>query len=537
MMLALSILAAAFHAPPVHEDVLYRAESLSSAPVAEPASGETLAQVIFRARAEAVVAVVSEDGHGTGAIIRNDGHVLTCAHVLGSSAQPGAHGVQVVFQGGLATDARVMAVDALADLALLKIETDKKLPWIAIGDLTKLEVGDPVVAIGHPKGFGWTVNEGIVSNLFAFRDGKTDPSVIQTQVPLNPGNSGGPLFDREGRLIGVVAQGDPTAQALNWCISVRAVKKFLLSNAAVLPPATLTVETAPGATVLINGNEVGVGPRAFARVTAGAHIVEVRKPGSGEVRAPIVILQRTSAEMSVRLAPAGTLAVTSDVDGVSVYVDGVLRGTTPLSIDVAEGRHEIAGLKGGSKNTHATAQVKAGAETEIALSHPSSIAYLSVGSAPEGAEVVVDGEPVGMTPVVDHAIAPGRHIVDVKLDGSRPRRMVVDLGPDVKRRLDFALENDAPSAAVSSARASQPRIVHATPSRRFEQKTATRVAVAGLAVTAVSAIVLVTQRDPQARTAAAASMIAGSAGFAIGPMVIMRRDRDSAIGAGITGSF
>ncbi len=522
-------------APPVHDDVIHRAEAVASAPVPAPGPGETLGQVMFKAKADAVVAVVSADGHGTGSIIREDGHVLTCAHVLGSSAQAGGQGVQVVFQGGAALDARVLAVDTTADLALLKIEAGRPLPWIAIGDLAHVEVGDPVVAIGHPKGFGWTLNEGIVSNLFVFRDGKKDPSIIQTQVPLNPGNSGGPLFDREGRIIGVVAQGDPTAQSLNWCISVRAVKAFLISNATQLPPASLTIETAPGATILVNGKEVGAGPKQVARVTAGAHIIEVRKRGFGEVRAPIVILQRSAAALAVRLAPAGTLAVSADSEGVAVYVDGVLRGVAPLSIDIAEGHHEVAGMKDGSKNSHARALVKAQRETEVALAHPRSIAYLTVASAPEGAEVVVDGEPVGVTPILDHAVPPGRHIVDVRLDGARPRRMVVDVAQDVKRRLDFALESDlAPEPAVAASPVVQTRAVS---SRRFEQRTATRVAIAGLAVTAVSAVVLVTQKDPAARTAAAASMVAGSAGFAIGPMIVLRGRDDAAVGAGISGSF
>src|SRR5688572_25847073 len=126
-------------APPVHEDVLYRAEPLAWAPIGIPAGGETLAQVMFRAKADAVVAVVSADGHGTGSIIREDGYVLTCAHVLGSAAQPGVTDVQVVFQGGQAHEAKVLAVDGIADLALLKIDLAKPLPWIAIGDLAKLD--------------------------------------------------------------------------------------------------------------------------------------------------------------------------------------------------------------------------------------------------------------------------------------------------------------------------------------------------------------------------------------------------------------
>jgi len=534
------VMAALQTATPVHEDVLYRAEPLAAAAIPAPTAGETLAQVMFRERADAVVAVISEDGHGTGAVIREDGHVLTCAHVLGSAAQPNAQGVQVVFQGGQAMDARVLAVDSIADLALLKVETGRKLPWVPIGDLSNLQVGDPVVAIGHPKGFGWTVNQGIVSNLFVFRDGKKDPSIIQTQVPLNPGNSGGPLFDRFGRLIGVVAQGDPTAQSLNWCISIRAVKKFLLANATVLPPATLAIEAAPGATISVNGREVGKGPRALANVTAGAHVVMVQKAGLGTVQAPVVILQRSAAEITVRLAKAGTLAVSADAEGVAVYVDGVLRGTAPLSVDIAEGRHEVSGVKSGSSNSHAAVVVTAEEETEVSLSHPPSVAYLTVASAPEGAEVIVDGEPIGVTPVLDHVVSPGRHIVDVRLDGSRPRRMVVDLGPDVKRRLDFALENEfAPPTVAVAPPSAEPQVsLTRTTSRRFEQRTAVKVAAAGLAVTAVSAIVLVTQKDPQARTAAAASMIAGSAGFAIGPMLVLRPGGDdAAVGAGVGGRF
>lgn len=137
-------------------------------------------------------------GLGTGFIIEKDGHIVTNAHVV-----DGARSVEVTFQDGTSKDAEVIGMDKDTDIALIKVKTDKDLPTIPFGDSNALRVGEPVVAIGNPFGLGISVSSGIVSALG--RDLNSGPfdNYIQTDAAINKGNSGGPLFDSDGNVIGM----------------------------------------------------------------------------------------------------------------------------------------------------------------------------------------------------------------------------------------------------------------------------------------------------------------------------------------------
>ncbi len=137
-------------------------------------------------------------GLGTGFIIEKDGYIVTNAHVV-----DGAQSVKVTFQDGTSKDAEVIGMDKDTDIALIKVKTDKDLPTIPFGDSNALRVGEPVVAIGNPFGLGISVSSGIVSALG--RDLNSGPfdNYIQTDAAINKGNSGGPLLDSDGNVIGM----------------------------------------------------------------------------------------------------------------------------------------------------------------------------------------------------------------------------------------------------------------------------------------------------------------------------------------------
>jgi putative serine protease PepD len=196
----------------------------SAAPVAQsssarPASsGDSLSVAeIYRRASGAVVEVrasSSGDGGspfdqpgeatGSGFVIDADGRVITNQHVV-----DGADQVTVVTSEGKEHDADVVGADPSTDIALLDVEDDTDLPVLELGSSESLSVGDTVVAIGSPFGLQGTVTAGIVSGLdreIQAPDSFVIDGAIQTDAALNSGNSGGPLLDAQGRVVGVNSQ-------------------------------------------------------------------------------------------------------------------------------------------------------------------------------------------------------------------------------------------------------------------------------------------------------------------------------------------
>ncbi|MEP7241078.1 MAG: Do family serine endopeptidase [Devosia sp.] len=143
---------------------------------------------------------------GSGFIIKADGTIVTNNHVIA-----GADEVVVILTDGSRLPAKVLGADDKADLAVLKIEAGHDLPFVNFGDSDGAEVGDWVMAIGNPFGLGGSVTLGIVSA--RNRDIEEGPydDFIQTDAAINQGNSGGPLFDMDGKVVGIntaiIAQG------------------------------------------------------------------------------------------------------------------------------------------------------------------------------------------------------------------------------------------------------------------------------------------------------------------------------------------
>ena len=141
-------------------------------------------------------------GLGSGMIMDATGHILTNAHVVGSSSK-----IEVLLANGHQHTARVIGTDPKTDLAVIKIDTKEALSYVTFGDSDKVEVGEWVIAIGHPRGLDQTVTHGIISA--KHRRGITEPSsyqdFLQTDAAINPGNSGGPLLNLHGEVIGVNA--------------------------------------------------------------------------------------------------------------------------------------------------------------------------------------------------------------------------------------------------------------------------------------------------------------------------------------------
>lgn len=139
-----------------------------------------------------------QSGLGSGFIISEEGQIVTNHHVVA-----GASTVKVTLTDGRSFDAKVVGSDPATDIALLSIKADVDLPFVSFGTSEEMRVGDEVVAVGNPFGLSSTVTSGIISA--KSRDINAGPydEFIQTDAAINRGNSGGPLFNNDGDVIGV----------------------------------------------------------------------------------------------------------------------------------------------------------------------------------------------------------------------------------------------------------------------------------------------------------------------------------------------
>ena len=146
-----------------------------------------------------------EQASGSGFVIDTDGHILTNAHVI-----EGASNVTVQFGDKTTVDAEVVGKDTSTDLALLKVDPKRaELEPLSLGNSDSVQVGDPTIAIGNPFGLDRTLTTGVVSALqrrIEAPNGFSIEDVIQTDAAINQGNSGGPLLDGAGRVIGINSQ-------------------------------------------------------------------------------------------------------------------------------------------------------------------------------------------------------------------------------------------------------------------------------------------------------------------------------------------
>ena len=183
------------------------------------------AQVVnaFERVGPAVVHVIARDadgkprGQGSGVIFTPDGYVLTNSHVVSGTARLSAS-----LTDGQLIDAVLVGEDADTDTAVLRL-AGNGLHHAELGQSASLRVGQLVVAIGNPLGFQCTVTAGIVSALgrtLRTRSGRMIESVVQTDAPLNPGNSGGPLVSGAGRVVGINTATIAPAQGICFAIGI-----------------------------------------------------------------------------------------------------------------------------------------------------------------------------------------------------------------------------------------------------------------------------------------------------------------------------
>ena len=201
--------------------------------LAQPALAQDLPALI--ARAAPAVVVLSEDGgfRGTGFVVSADGTIVTNLHVIARMKQP-----RVSLPDGRTFDAlSIIGYDKERDLAVLKIPATGLQP-LPLGDSRKVRVGQRVIAFGNPLGYSGTTTTGIVS---AIRRHPKVPGalLLQTDAPINPGSSGGPLIDAKGRVIGMVTSMIQNAQSLGFAVPVDELRPLLKGGEHAIAPQDL----------------------------------------------------------------------------------------------------------------------------------------------------------------------------------------------------------------------------------------------------------------------------------------------------------
>jgi serine protease Do len=161
-------------------------------------------------------------GQGSGFLISADGYLITNNHVVADADE-----VVVKLSNEKEYVGKVVGTDSRVDIALIKIEAEDDLPFVALGESEGLEVGDWVVAIGNPFGLSHTVTAGIVSAKGRVIGAGPYDDFIQTDASINPGNSGGPLFDLYGNVVGINTAINASGQGIGFAVPIDMVTPFL----------------------------------------------------------------------------------------------------------------------------------------------------------------------------------------------------------------------------------------------------------------------------------------------------------------------
>ncbi|UFM63677.1 DegQ family serine endoprotease [Paracoccus sp. MA] len=376
---------------------------------------------------------------GSGFVVSPEGLIVTNNHVI-----DGADEIEVEFFSGQRLPAKVIGKDDKTDVAVLKVESPEPLPFVKFGDSDQARVGDWVLALGNPLGQGFSASTGIVSARNRALSGTYD-DFIQTDAAINRGNSGGPLFNMDGEVIGVntaILSPNGGSIGIGFSMASNVVSKVVEQLEAFgetrrgwlgvkIQPVTddiaesLGLADARGAMV----TDVPAGPAADAGMKAGDVITSF---AGGEVKDPRDLVRRVAD------APVG--------EAVDVVVQ---RDGKPVELQVTLGRRELAEGTGSGKVDSAEEAASDLMGMTLAPLTPEIAGELGVSRDMQGL-VVQSVDPAGAAS--DKGLVAGDVITEA---GQQPVATLADL----EARIKEAREAGRKSILVMVRRAGEPRFV------------------------------------------------------------------------------
>ncbi|MDS9468510.1 DegQ family serine endoprotease [Paracoccus sp. MBLB3053] len=377
---------------------------------------------------------------GSGFVVSADGLIVTNNHVI-----EGADEIEIEFYSGETLPAKVVGHDDKTDVAVLKVDSPDALPFVKFGDSDRARVGDWVLALGNPLGQGFSASTGIVSARNRALSGTYD-DFIQTDAAINRGNSGGPLFNMDGEVIGVntaILSPNGGSIGIGFSMASNVVSKVVMQLeefgetrrgwlGVKIQPVTediadsLGLADAKGAMV----TDVPVGPAADAGMKAGDVITSF---AGGEVKDPRDLVRRVAD------APVG--------EAVDVVVQ---RDGKPVEMKITLGRREVAEGNASAAGPDETKQNASEVMGMTLLPMSPEIAG-ELGLASDATGLVVQSvDPDGSA--AEKGLAPGDVITEA---GQRP----VGSREDLESRIKEAREAGRKSVLLMVRRAGEPRFV------------------------------------------------------------------------------
>jgi len=215
---------------------------------------------VYKTASPAVVTIMNQRGSGAGSFVRADGLILTNEHVV-----RGSRTVTVQTSQGKRYSAQVLGVDQRNDLALVQVNSRERFPTVPLASSSGIQVGQQVYAIGNPFGLSGTFTRGILSRIAPNGD-------LQTDAALNPGNSGGPLLNSRGELIGVnkaiLSPGGQGNIGIGFATNAMIAQRFIEQGTTMARnPAPRTLAEAPP-------------PRLGVTLQTASLVIEAVQPGS-----------------------------------------------------------------------------------------------------------------------------------------------------------------------------------------------------------------------------------------------------------------